>query len=283
MPVIGTGKNEEELEKRIGAAVIHGQPLVCIDNVVGELGGGALCQLIDQPRPHVRVLGQSQNVEIDARSCCYYANGNNIVIVGDLCRRVIRARLDPKRERPELRKFKNNPKDLILANRGAHIAACLTICRAYIAAGRPNRKSPLASFEDWSDTVRSALVWLGEADPVRSMETSKAEDPQTNALLTMLNEWKDEFGTGFEHAKTLREVISRCEVNNPTQSGKDYLRPKLRNAVLSVMPMQHNLKPDATALGNWLRSQKDRLVGKMRFRSRPDPGKRQAAVWWIEG
>ena len=36
MPVLGAGKNEEELEKRLGAAVIHGQSLVCIDNVVGE-------------------------------------------------------------------------------------------------------------------------------------------------------------------------------------------------------------------------------------------------------
>src|SRR6476620_5394375 len=93
MPVIGAGKTEEELEKRLGAAVIHGQSLVCIDNVVGELGGDALCRQIEQPRPFVRVLGQSLNVEIDARGTTYFCNGNNIVIVGDLCRRVISSRL----------------------------------------------------------------------------------------------------------------------------------------------------------------------------------------------
>ena len=96
MPVFGAGKTEEELEKRLGAAVIHGQSLVCIDNVVGELGGDALCRLIEQPRPSVRVLGQSLNVEIDARSTTYFCNGNNIAIVGDLCRRVIGSRLDPQ-------------------------------------------------------------------------------------------------------------------------------------------------------------------------------------------
>ena len=123
MPVIGTGKNEEELEKRLGAAVIQGQPLVCIDNVVGELGGQAICQLVEQLRPKVRVLGLSQLVEVEARSVTYYANGNNIIIVGDMYRRVVRCRLDPGMERPELRAFASNPMEKILANRGAYIAA----------------------------------------------------------------------------------------------------------------------------------------------------------------
>ena len=164
--MIGTGKNEEELEKRLGAAVIQGQPLVCIDNVVGELGGQAICQLVEQLRPKVRVLGLSQLVEVEARSVTYFANGNNIIIVGDMYRRVVRCRLDPGMERPELRAFASNPMEKILANRGAYIAAALTICRAYIAAGRPNLKPRLNSYGEWSDTVRSALTWLGEADPV---------------------------------------------------------------------------------------------------------------------
>ena len=146
MPVLGTGKSEEETEKRVGAALIKGQALICLDNVVGELGGDALCRLIEQPRPSVRVLGHSQNVEVDAASSTYFANGNNIVIVGDLCRRVVRCRLDPRLERPELREFKGDPRLIILTNRGTYIAAALTICRAYIAAGRPNRLPQLALY-----------------------------------------------------------------------------------------------------------------------------------------
>ena len=125
MPVLGSGKDEVEMEKRIGAELIHGQTLICIDNVVGELGGQALCQLIEQHRPSVRVLGKSQNVE--ARGTTFFANGNNIIIVGDLYRRVVRCRLDTKMERPEERNFQSNPKEMILADRGKYIAACLTI------------------------------------------------------------------------------------------------------------------------------------------------------------
>ena len=67
---------------------------------------------------------------------------------------------------------------MVLADRGKYIAACLTICRAYIAAGRPDKLPKLASFGDWSDTVRSALVWLGEADPVKSMDTVEGRGSQ---------------------------------------------------------------------------------------------------------
>ena len=204
MPVLGAGKSEEELEKRLGAAVIHGQALICVDNIVGEIGGDALCRLVEQPRPNVRILGQSTMIEVDARSTSYFGNGNNVVVVGDLCRRVVRSRLDPQMERPELRVFKGSPEDTVMADRGKYIAACLTICRAYIVAGRPGKLNRLASFGGWSDTVRSALVWLGEADPVKSMDLSKAEDPETAGLRTMLTEWKAKFGAGSKNATSLR-------------------------------------------------------------------------------
>jgi len=54
----------------------------------------------------------------------------------------------------------------------------LIVVRAYFVAGRPDQAPKLASFEAWSDTVRSALIWLGEADPVDTMEVARADDPE---------------------------------------------------------------------------------------------------------
>ena len=71
--------------------------------------------------------------------------------------------------------------EMILADRGKYIAACLTICRAYIVAGRPGKLPQLASYGEWSDTVRSALVCLGEADPVKSQDRTHAEDPESGS------------------------------------------------------------------------------------------------------
>jgi hypothetical protein len=160
MPVIAAGPSEEELEKLLGTAMMTGQPLISIDNVNGELKGDALCQIIERPVVDIRILGRSERVRIEARGTTIFCTGNNIILVGDLCRRVITATLDPKLERPELRVFAGNPVYTVLADRGAYVAAALTVCRAYIVAGRPDRANPIASFEGWSDTVRSALMWL---------------------------------------------------------------------------------------------------------------------------
>lgn len=166
MPVMAAGRNEEETEKRLGAALLSGQPLISIDNVNGQLKGDALCQMIERPVVEVRILGKSERVRIEARGTTIYCTGNNIVVVGDLCRRTITVALDPKMERPELRDFKANPVEKILADRGSYIAAALIVCRAYVVAGQPKKAQRLASFEGWSDTVRSALIWLEKADPV---------------------------------------------------------------------------------------------------------------------
>ena len=280
MPVLGSS-NQEELNKQLNSAVLTGQSQVCIDNIVGEIGGETICRLTEQPRPQVRLFGLLKTVNVDARSISFYANGNNIIVVGDLCRRVIRSRLDTETERPGDRKFKNNPREMVLADRGKYIAACLTICRAYIVEGRPNKLPPLHSYGEWSDTVRSALVWLGEADCVKSQEMSRADDPQTAARLTMLNEWKDKNGTGMSHGRQVSEIITLCEANKATPTGKDYLNKGLRDAVLAIMPPQHSLKPDAQSLGTWLRSQKDRRVGKLRFCNKPATG-HTPTIWWVE-
>lgn len=186
MPVISTGKDEIEMEKRLGAALMTGQPLISIDNISGELGGDALCQIIERPVVDIRVLGQSKNMRIEALGTSVYATGNNFTLVGDICRRVITINLDAGMERPELRQFDFDPIERVLADRGKYIAAALTICRAYFVAGRPDKAPKLASFEGWSDTVRSALIWLGKEDPVKSMEFARQEDPELLELAEML-------------------------------------------------------------------------------------------------
>ena len=134
------------------------------------------------------------------------------------------AHLDAGIEHPETRQFKRNPKQEILADRGKYIAACLTICRAYAVAGRPNLLPQLASYGEWSDTVRSALVWLGEADPVKSQGKSHADDPEASALLTVLNEWRGVIGAGEANARAVRDVIVLCDKNSTNANGwKEYI------------------------------------------------------------
>jgi putative DNA primase/helicase len=189
-PVISTGSREEELEKRLSATLMKGLPIFSIDNVEGPLGGEFLCQAIERPRPEVRILGKSEMIEIDSRTTIY-ASGNNLRIKGDMVRRTLLALLDAMVEHPELRHFKSNPVATVLADRGRYIAAVLTIVRAYIVAGYPSVLPPFASFEAWSNIVRSALVWLGCADPVETIERTRADDPETSTLRTFMAAWQE--------------------------------------------------------------------------------------------
>jgi hypothetical protein len=67
-------------------------------------------------------------------------------------------------------------------------------CALMSQMGRPNPAQRLASFEGWSDTVRSALIWLGQADPVTSMASAKAEDPERASFRDLMRAWMDAIG-----------------------------------------------------------------------------------------
>lgn len=276
MPVKSAGKTEEETEKRLGAALMTGQPLISIDNVNGELGGDALCQAIERSIVDIRILGKSELVRVEARGTTLFATGNNIIIVGDLCRRVITATLDPRVERPELREFKGNPVNNVLADRGAYIAAALTICRAYVVAGQPDKAKRLASFEGWSDTVRSALMWLGCADATKSIENTRDEDPELAALREMLGAWADVIGVGFKTKITLQEVIDIA--NEKVEAAPDIFRWPTLNA--AVQGIGGGRQIDAKSLGRWTQRFKNRVADNFRLSSKSNP--KGGSRWWVE-
>ena len=279
MAIIAAGKTAEETEKRLGAAVIAGQTMITIDNVEGRFGGDALCQLIEQVRPKVRILGQSTLVEVDGRSMSIFCNGNNLTLVGDIYRRVITCRLDAQVDRPEKRQFTKDPRAMILADRGKYIAACLTICRAYQVAGRPRRMPQIGSFNGWSDTVRSALVWLGEADSVETMDDTVGDDPNVIAHQGLMEEWHSVFGT---RRVMLRDVVAKCNetvagMGNDTGSGR-FVYYDLRAAVQATDPEMHRRDVEVNMFGQKMRHFRDRWLGGMCFSKRVVDGE---TLWYL--
>jgi putative DNA primase/helicase len=265
MPVMAAGRSDEELEKRLGAALMAGQPLISIDNVTNDLGGDALCIAIERGSVRMRILGRSEQARIEARGTTFFATGNNIVVIGDTCRRVVTARLDPRVERPELREFKNNPVAKVMDDRGAYVAAALTICRAYLAAGRPQPAKRLASFEGWSDVVRSALIWLGKADPVASMESAAQLDPERIELRTMMDAWREAVGEGMSRRASLAEVVKLADSRIIGENELEF--PALFSALQTAAGKKQ--KADARALGPWFRKNQDRVLGGYSFKVVP--------------
>ncbi len=205
-PVITAGKTEEELEKRLGAMLLAGYQVISIDNISNGLSGDALCQIAERPTVRIRILGKSETPECEFRGIII-ANGNNLVIVGDMTRRVLLGKLDAGVERPEERIFTFDPLQRVLADRGRYVAAAMTIVKSYVAAGMPGKLAPLASYSAWSDRVRSALVWLGCGDPVATMEETRDSDPVLTALRTTLQAWRDAFGDEEIHQSRDRSEV----------------------------------------------------------------------------
>jgi hypothetical protein len=203
----------------------------------------------------------------------------------DVCRRVITSNLDAKVERPELRQFASDPVAIVMADRGKYIAAALTICRAYRVAGRPDRAPKLASFEGWSDTVRSALMWLGRADPVKSMDASRAEDPERVELSEMLEAWATVIGTGPDSRRKLADVVSKG-LDTSREHANAELTPTFPDfhAALIAMAQRSSGKrteqPDARMFGKWLQRFKGRVVDGKRFMCLPDA--KHGHAWWVE-
>src|SRR5262249_59394913 len=76
-----------------------------------------------------------------------------------------------------------------------------TVMRAYLAAGAPEVCGPFGSYAEWSTMVRSPLIWLGEPDPVASVDTTQADDAELAELREWFILWLTEFRLDEPYAR----------------------------------------------------------------------------------
>ena len=255
--VIAQGKTEEEMEKRLGAAFIAGDPLISIDNCEGPLGEELLCQALTQPTLKVRILGKSRNAEVPSNAAIY-ATGNNLTLTGDMTRRAVRCSLDPGVERPELRSFDRDPIATVRAARGDYVAAALTVLRAFHVAGRPRQTTPLGSFVEWSGWVRDALIWLGEADPCTTMDQVRGADPKLEAITMVIEQWHAVLGGARVSVKEAIDAAVEQRSNGPL-GRPEFVHPDFREALLAVAGEGGAIS--GKRLGKWLGANQSRIVG----------------------
>jgi hypothetical protein len=252
MPVIAQGRNEEELEKRVGAALLAGDPAISLDNCEHVLQSAFLCQALTQQILNIRVLGLSRVVETPITSV-FAATGNNLTIAGDLTRRTLMCSLDARCEHPEQREFAIDPISEARARRPELVVAALTVLRAWHVAGESIRRSPFGSFEDWSRRIRAPLLWLDQVDPCDTIHKVKKDDPRLLALATVIAQWKANVRVNAE--KTVQEVIN-CAVNVP----------EFHTALLNVAASRSSNVVSNDRLGRWLRKVEGKVVNGLKFK-----------------
>lgn len=239
--------------------LLSGSPIVSLDNVAHDLGGELLCQITERPIVRIRILGRSEMPDCECHTAVF-ATGNNVSFVGDMVRRGLLCDLEALAERPELRQFRDDPLTRARTDRARYVAAALTVTRAYLAAGAPAVCGPFGSYAAWSNMVRSPLVWLGEPDPILSMEEIRAEDPE----LTNIREFFDLWPTylRLDTAYTTARIIEIACDQSPNVHDMLWLKELL----LRIAPKKgKESEISAERLGKWLKRISGRIVKQHRL------------------
>jgi hypothetical protein len=255
-PVTTGGWSKEETEKKLGAVLLAGAPIISIDNLAHDLDSEILCQVSERPIVKIRVLGQSSTSDCE-HHVVMLATGNNVGFAGDMIRRGLTCRLEATEEKPEARLFRYDAVKRAGADRAQYVAAALIIIRAYLAPGAPKVCGPFGSYEEWSTMVRSPLVWLGLQDPIDCQDQMRAEDPLLTDIRKLFDLWPAWFRPDMSYptARIIEMAESTGAVSNDL---KTFL---LRVAAARGQPGQISYE----RLGLWLRRISGRVVGGQRL------------------
>ena len=278
--VMSPGEDANEEKKRWLSVLLEGDPVVCIDNIERPLGGSTLCSILTQEIYKDRILGMSRTVTVST-AVTLLCTGNNLIFDGDLTTRVIPCDLDPGVERPEERHFDVDLYKYVPEHRAALVVAGLTILRAYVAAGRPPQEIPqFGRFEEWSDWVRSALVWLGATDPCVGRTRIEEQDPTRQGLGQLLVTWQDALpGRSVSVAEAIRTTEEPAPMESSEETALiDYQHDRLRESIQAVAADRSG-RINPRYLGNFLSRHVKRIEGGLRFERGDDRNK--VATWLV--
>ena len=100
----------------------------------------------------------------------------------------------------------------VRANRARLVAACLTLCQAWIAAGRPRGGSIIGCYENWAQVMGGVLEVAGIEGFLGNLEEMmEASDTEGAAWSAFVGAWWDRFGTAEVGTGDLYDLAATCE------------------------------------------------------------------------
>jgi hypothetical protein len=202
--------NDEELRKRLTAALMTDEPMIVFDNLDRQLKSPVLAQAITSETWTDRILGASKNVDL-RQHAVWAATGNNVEISGDLPRRCYVIRLDPKLAQPAQRAFERP--DLMgwaRERRGDLLGACFTLARHWYVNGKPEPDgNPWVTFDDWRQFIGGVLRAAGVGGFLSNLdELQQGGDPDMVAWSRLMEFWNEQHGSQAVSTKTLSQSLA---------------------------------------------------------------------------
>jgi putative DNA primase/helicase len=144
--------------------------------------------------------------------------------------------------------------------------------------------TPYGSFEAWSDLVRNAVVWLGEADPCEGRQDLTAHaDESYEQLAALLTAWQACFpprADGTLQKRTLNQVKQEIGVYATRNAATPNTWDDLRDALIPFDQKFDGKVLDTNRLGNALRKVEGRVIDRTRFKRHGEY--RHNACWQVD-
>jgi len=300
-------RGEAEVNKTIFTVLLEGRPVVVFDNVLGEVDSPSLAAVTTAETYSDRILGKSKSGTASTNALILMS-GNNIKLKGDLPRRFLKCRIDPKIEKPHQRIFGFNPVTVVQAERQRIVSAALTILKGYHAANITTRLGAgrTGSFDDWDDNVRQAVCWLADlqvrgllptgksadgrkypqlVDPFSAIDDAIDDDPVLMQLEQLHAAWASKVGTGFGTKTTVKNLVNlHGSVSIGYQPGRpsatDPDTPALSEVLHEIAGNPYTAIINTKKLSAYLSEHVGRIIdGRRHCVGDPYQG---ALTWWVE-
>ena len=230
-------QTEEEWRKRVTAGLRDGSSHFCLDNLRSTLDSAALAAALTAETWSDRLLGVSTIVRLPIR-CTWVVTGNNVATSEEIARRSILIRMDAGVEKPWLRpkdSFRHPLPNWAIRNRGRIIWACLTLARAWFAAGCPDAKTcSLGSFDEWSRVMGGILECSGIEGFLGNLnELYERVDNEGAVWRAFLGRWWLRFETERVGVADLLYMVSCSEIPVDIAGDSEHARKVSLGAALA--------------------------------------------------
>lgn len=269
------GQNDDEIRKRLFTALRQGKRTLVWDNVMGAFNSASIASLLTSPVMTDRVLGASESGTVSNR-LLFLATGNNLILQGELPRRFIKVRIDPKTDRPYARQFELDPEQYVKQNRFSMVMDALLIVRAWFSSNAclfgDVAEGRMASFEVWDDMVRQPLCWVNREiltgnypDVMELIDEAQQSDPEQDVLCSLLNELRDSFGGDAFNARQVKDSL--------------VFNDDLRETFSEITKRE---KPTTQGIARVLSYRKGRMVKGLRLTEAPKDTVKNVQQWRID-
>jgi hypothetical protein len=197
-----SGKFDDEFRKGLTAILLRGDKVINFDNIVGTFDSASFAAAITSEFFEGRYLGKSKMIKVRNKTL-FLMTGNNLQLVGDMSRRVLKARLIPKSNKLAMRKYDFDPRERALEARSAIISSVLSLINHWKHCGQEKLPGTMTSFSEWDLLVRQPLAFIGQQFPETGMVDVLAvslkqqnDSSDKDALINLLKEAAIYFGVG---------------------------------------------------------------------------------------